>query len=102
MIIKTIFLILISFIKFVESCMDIKLLNCQWKDPCKKIPLKECLNHKECTIGDPDDPTFEVSFQQSFGGYEGNQFQEDNLPPNFICKDKEKETCHFNIGCSIF
>ena len=104
--IKAFFLILISLIKFIESCM--KLTNCQWSDPCNNYSLKDCLNHNECTIGSPDDSSVEIRYEHDFGGYneeiQGNQINQSptGYPQPLICKDKKIPQCYFKLSCTIF
>ena len=101
-IINIIFFYLITLIKFIESCM--RVTDCQWNDPCNNYKLyKECLSHKECTMGKPEDSGGELFIDI---GDDDEIFNDPNqnppIPPPLACVSKDIKQCYINIRCSIF
>ena len=108
------FLIIITIIKYIESC--IRVFGCSWgKDPCMKYKdMKTCFKNADCKWGNIDEPPespFDV--EVNFGGQPGYEVsltphEENNGFPNNqqiingveYCKGRNFTPCQ--IGCSIF
>ncbi len=101
-IISIIIFYLITLIKFVESCM--RLTNCQWNDPCNNYKLyKDCLSHKECTIGNPEDSRGDIKIDIGDDDEILNDPNQDPyIPPTLACVSKDIDQCYIKIMCSIF
>jgi len=82
-----------------------RVTNCEWKDPCNKYKtFKECNEHKECTLGEPEDSGFEVHFEYGDGDdlddYMDNVNQ--GIHPPLFCVKKNFRQCYIRLRCTIF
>jgi hypothetical protein len=101
--IHVLILLLVALIKFVESCM--RLTNCEWKDPCNKYTtVQECYEHKECTLGQPEDSGVEVHFEYGDADDLGGNMDNANpgIPPPLFCVKKDFKQCYIRMQCAIF
>ena len=91
------FLLLIALIKFIESCM--RVTKCKWKDPCNKYKkYKDCISHKGCIIGKPNDSGVEVNIDIGDGNTNPNK----PIPSPLVCVKKNFKQCYINARCAIF
>ena len=110
-----IFLLIITLIKYIESC--IRVIHCSWgEDPCWKYKdMNTCFSNADCQWGNLEEPPESpVNVEVSFGGRPGYEVclspTEDNIGggPNSqqilngvqTCKGRNFKSC--SIGCSIF
>ena len=115
-IILNILLIIITVIKYIESCM--RIINCSWgDDPCMKYKdIKTCFQNADCKWGNLEEPPESpFSVEVKFGGKPGyevnpainNQGNNNGglSTPQIIngvetCKGRNFKPCY--IYCSIF
>ena len=109
------FLIIITLIEYIESCM--RLTGCSWgNDPCTKYKdMYSCFNNADCMWGNLEEPPESpVNVEIEFGGKPGYdiglrpQGGQNNGGPNVqqiingveTCKGRNFKPCYIN--CSIF
>ena len=109
-----IFLIIITLIKYIESC--IRVIGCSWGDDpyWEYKDMNTCFSNADCQWGNLEEPPESpVNVQVSFGGKPGYEIgltpKEDNIGGlndhqiiNGIetCKGRNFKPCYIN--CSIF
>ena len=98
--IPSLFFIVITLIKHIESCM--KLTGCSWKaDPCNKYTTMDtCFEHK-CTWGGVEAPSVNGHIDIGDGpGVPNTPNNQLYIPEPIVCKGKDYKACY--ISCSIF
>ena len=109
-----IFLIIITAIKYIESCM--RVTKCSWReDPCNKYKdIISCTNNADCKWENIDEPPESpVNIGIEFGGKPGYDVGispkgENGAGPDVrqiingveVCKGKNYNPCYIN--CAIF
>lgn len=97
-------LLLVGLIKFVESCM--RVTDCNWTDPCNKYSIiKECNQHEECTVGQPEDSGFELYLEYGKGDDNsyGNMDNQNAVPfQPLACVTPNFKKCYIRFQCTIF